>query len=65
MSKYHSYQQPFGKLSGETDRSRTTAGNGTGADDKRQRGSREAISKRRGAEPKTGAAVRVKCTSQY
>ena len=32
---------------------------------KRQRGSREAISKRRGTEPKTGATVRVKCTSQY
>ena len=30
-----------------------------------QRGSREAISKRRGTEPKTGAAVRIKCTSQY
>lgn len=45
--------------------SRTTAGNGSGADDKCQRGSREAISKRRGTEPKTGAAVRIKCTSQY
>ena len=55
----------FGKLSGETGRSRTTAGNGSGADDKCQRGSREAISKRRGTEPKTGAAVRIKCTSQY
>ena len=40
-------------------------GNGSGADDKCQRGSREAISKRRGTEPKTGAAVRIKCTSQY
>ena len=37
----------------------------TVSDDKRQRGSREAISKRRGTEPKTGATVRVKCTSQY
>ena len=30
-----------------------------------QRGSREAISKRRGTEPKTRAAIRIKCTSQY
>ena len=33
--------------------------------DKCQIGSREAISKRIETEPKTGASVRIKCTSQY
>lgn len=42
----------FWKVIRRTGRSRTTAGNGTGADDKYQRGSWEAISKRRGTEPK-------------